>query len=275
MRMYSQEELQILERGEREYVAKGLISDKHNEEMIANYFSDLNPKIQITAASIKQAIDLMTEKNLLHWKSQDQVKFEQVSSGLSQRDLQILDSGLTNYNLVTAGDEGYANKVAMIEYLRGRQVSHDEIYRGAQYLMGKGVNLYFKPMPSQSTPHRGVNATRPPSSNDMVWISKEDANSAYLGRPNHALDERFNGSKERRERQEQERRLNMPHETFEDHNAAERLWESQIKQLVGETHSETARIQAVARQTPGSARQRFSAAKQEQAKIQREKQLSK
>jgi hypothetical protein len=276
-RTYTQDEIKAVEKAERDYAPLGLrFGDDAdgNTNMLLQYFEQWNPTFPINAATIKQAIDLLTEKNLLKWISPAQLSFEAASRGLSVAQLAVLTSGLSAYTLITEGDEGYENKVAMLGYLQGRSIDHDTIFKGASFLQAKGVKLYWKPAPSQNQPSRGHNASKAPTPQDMVWISKEDANRAHVGKINHSSDPRFNGEKERQEKLAQERRFGGGDDSIrKDIEIAEKMWQSEIDQLRGETHAETERIQAVARQTPGGAMQRHKAAVKEQAKIQREKQL--
>jgi hypothetical protein len=193
--------------------------------------------------------------------------------------LATLASALSACKLITEGDEGYANKAAMLGYLQGRSIDHDTIYRGVSYLQGKGTNLYWKQTPSQNQPSRGHNAVRPPTAQDMRFAPKEETNlPGGQGRYNYAADERFNGAKERRERLEQERRAGVTDsdvQVMESTRAMEYYWQGEIDKLIasGVTHSERNLIAKIAQQAPGSARQRHTAVKAEADRIRRAREL--
>jgi hypothetical protein len=88
-RIFSQEEIAILDRTERELAKVGLWSGldnekgKSNADAVVKYFAEWNPTIQITGASIKQCIELLTQKGLLHWKTRAHMAFESAAQGLS------------------------------------------------------------------------------------------------------------------------------------------------------------------------------------------------
>jgi hypothetical protein len=263
-RTYTQADGQAFEEAEQQAARAGYVLDRYNAEMVVKYF-DLNPTIGVTAASVKTAIDQMREKNLLHWKSQAQMAYESAAQGLSTQQLATLNSGLAACKMIAEGDEGYSNKTAMIGYLRGRQISHDEIYRGAQYLMGKGVQLFWKPMPSQRANPRGHAVT---SENDYKWNVPGTFNTT--NRPSHSSNPAFNGERARQQR-EAERRAGIADPTTESARAMEAYWRGEISKLIstGITHSQRGRLAQIAQTTPGSARQRYAAVKAEADAIRR------
>jgi hypothetical protein len=275
-RIFVEQDGKVFEKMEREFAARGYILDIHNGELVVQWFES-NPAIAVTPASVTQAIESMRDR--LHWKSQNQMEFEATvkSSGLSQQHLDVLEQWLHSRKLIDVGDEGYSNRVQFINYMRGRDWTFENLDRGITYLQGNSrTALHWQILPSQNQPSRGHNANRPPTPNDMVWISKDEANSPYLGRPNHARNSKFNGELERQQKREAERRVGVADSTTESARAVEFYWQGEINKLIatGVTHSERNRIAQVAQQTPGSARQRHSAVKAEADAIRRSRELS-
>ena len=147
-------------------------------------------------------------------------------------------SGMRRCHLITEGDEGFENKASVLGYLQGREVSTDNVQRGTEYLMGRGVRLHWSPRPSQNPPQdRGHKATSP---SDYRFAPREDTNVG-LARHSHASDPRFNGEAEREKREAERRRFNRPDDDLmAAHNY---VWMKQAQAIQGRTHSETQRIQ--------------------------------
>jgi hypothetical protein len=111
----------------------------------------------------------------------------------------------------------------------------------------------------------------------MHFMPKSETNLAHAGRPSHSSDPRFNGTLEREQKREAERRAGVADSATESAKAMEVYWQGEIDKLIktGVTHSERNRLAQVAQQTSGSARQRISAVKAEADRIRRDRELAK
>src|ERR1700730_6201689 len=119
-RIYTQDEINAVDKAEREYAPLGLrfgndANGKNNLDMLLKYFEEWNSTFPINAATIKQAIDELTEKNLLQWFSLAQLGYEGAARVVSAQQLATINSGLSAYSLMAdQSDEGYSNKAAML-----------------------------------------------------------------------------------------------------------------------------------------------------------------
>jgi len=231
-------------------------------------------KQPITEQTLKVAVEKLREANQLTFKSAARIKFDQASSGWTPDQIDFVVNWMKRNGLDTDGDNAFVNAAALMNAMSGRTLTTDNLTWCLQYVQGKGAPLVWKPRPTESTPHRGHNANRPPTAEDMRWMPKEEVNRAHVGKINHSSDPRFNGTLESERRLEQERRFGGGDNSIrEDIAMAEKIWQSEIDKLRGETYRETERIQQAARSAPGSARQRHEAAVKMQQQIRREKEL--
>jgi hypothetical protein len=59
-------------------------------------------------------------------------------------------------------------------------------------------------------------------------MSKEEVNQPFAGRPNHAQNPKFNGTLEREQKREAERRAGVADSTTESAKAMEVYWQGEI-----------------------------------------------
>ena len=231
----------------------------HNANEIANYVVD-QWKVEINSESMATAFRALSEAGRLKLKSPAQLRWEQASKHLSSQTLEALDHGI-QCHLVTEGDEGFENRINLLGYLQGREISTATILRAAEYSGGRGIRIYWQARPSQSKEHRGH---IPASQNDFRFAPKEDSNHTPLSRHSHSSNPAFNGENDRKKM----RRMNQPPD---DPMAAHTwVWMQQAKALVGSNHSETKRVQhAVSQAKPGYAA--YEAGRQELRRIEIEK----
>jgi len=275
--MYTQADGQAFEQAEQEAAARGYILDKHNGELVIEWY-ELNPTVAVNAASVRQAIDQMREKALLHWKSQAQMNYEAAikSSGLSQQHLDVLGQWLHSRKLIDAGDEGYSNRVQFINYMRGRDWTYDNLDRGIQYIQGTSkIALNWLPTPSQRSNPRAHAVT---SEADYNFNPPGTFNQAYTGRPSHSSNPAYNGRAAREQRLAEERRLGRSASDAalqRDHEMTEAYWQRETAKAVaeGRTHSERAQIAKAANQAPGGAAKQAKAAQAEAARLRRAREL--
>jgi len=229
-------------------------------------------KQPITEQTLKAAVEKLREAGQLTFKSAARIKFDQACSGWTPDQIDFVVKWMKVNGLDTDGDNAFVNAAGFMNAMSGRTLTTDNLAWCLTYLQGKGVGLEWKPTPSQNQPNRGHKATSP---DDYRWMPKEEVNRAHAGKNSHSSNPNFNGQKQREERIAEERRLGNASDAAiqQDHAMTEAYWQRETARAVatGTTHSERARIQQAANQTPGGAANQFKAAKAEANRLRLER----
>jgi len=267
-RIYTQQELQAFTDAENELAALGLIvGDKFNSEVIIGWF-DRNPTVPATKENIIKFVEHRDVKPKLHWKSEAQMKFEQVAQDFTPHQQKTLMDWLKSRRFVSTpgADETFTNAAAILSAMRGRDFTISNLDYCMNYCLGHGTTLYRAETPSQRTT-RGHTATSP---DDFRFAPKSDSNhTSLMSRHSHSNDPRFNGQNDREKLKLMNKHL--PDSSDEAVTRMNNMWLAQARALRGNIHSETQRVQKIVEQTPGGGRAAYEAGKAEQKRIENER----
>jgi hypothetical protein len=236
--------------------------DPQYETSNANAYQDYFERwgVVIDAESLATAFQKLSEAGVLKLRSEAQRKYDAATKGYSQSHQDVLDVFLKRSHLVCdpTDDRTYENCTAFFNAMQGRDWNESNLNWCRDYLVGKGIKLHFDERPTQRTDRGHI----PTSPDDFRFAPKSDSNHTPLSRHSHSSDRRFNGQAERE-------KMKRPGQQEEDLMAA--TWFVRAKSLVGQTHSESQRIQDVVQKTPGGWKAAYEAGLAEQRRIENER----
>jgi len=219
--------------------------------------------------SLAVALQKLSEAGVIKLKTDAQLRYEQVAQDFTPHQQKTVMDWLKSRRLIaTPGtDEAFTNAAEILSTMRGRDFTISNLDYCMNYCLRHGTTLYRAENPRQNPWHDRAHKAVSPE--DYRFAPKEDTNRGPLSRHSHSSNPAFNGELDRQKREKMNKHL--PDSSDAAVSRMNAMWLSQAQALRGNTHSETARIQAVVAQTPGDGHAAYKAGVAEQKRIERER----